>query len=105
MLYMIAAAWMFVALLATAAEATSPQGTLLGAFFTLLSYGLLPLGLVLYLAATPHRRRARLRSEQSDGGDHAPARAAEALAPVGEEALVAERAPVAAADACKAQGA
>jgi len=101
---MIAAAWMFVALLATAAEATSPQGTLLGAFFTLLFYGLLPLGLVLYLAATPHRRKARLRLEQGNCSDHAPARAAEALAPVGEEALVAEGAPVAAADAGEPQG-
>ena len=103
MLYMIAAAWMFVALLATAAEATSPQGTLLGAFFTLLLYGLLPLALVLYLAATPHRRRARLRSEQRDGGDHAAAGATEALATVGEEALIAERTPAAATDAGEAE--
>jgi len=102
---MIAAAWMFVVVLATAAEATSPQGGLLGALFTFLFYGLLPLGIVLYIALAPHRRRARQlseqRSAQSDGGDHAATGAVgsiDALAPVGKEALVAEGAPATTAD-------
>jgi hypothetical protein len=45
------------------AEATSSQGTLLGAFFTLLLYGLLPICLVLYFIGTPARRRQRLAQE------------------------------------------
>ena len=44
-------------------EAASPQGSLLGAFFTLLLYGALPLGLLLFIAGTPARRRMRHRAE------------------------------------------
>ncbi|MCH7343876.1 hypothetical protein LZ017_10845 [Pelomonas sp. CA6] len=82
-MYLVAIAWMYVVLMMAAAEAMSPQGTLLGAFFTLLLYGLLPLSIVLYLMGTPQRRRARRRAEQQalqdssaqpDHGDHAPAR-------------------------------
>ena len=40
-----------------------PQGSLLGAFFTLLLYGALPLGLLLFIAGTPARRRMRHRAE------------------------------------------
>ncbi|MEE8615301.1 MAG: hypothetical protein V3T11_08850 [Roseateles sp.] len=45
-MYLVAIAWAYIALMMAAAEATSPQGTLLGAFFTLLLYGVLPLGLL-----------------------------------------------------------
>lgn len=114
MLHLIAAAWLFVAVLAAAAEATSPTGTVIGAFFTLLLYGLLPLGIVLYLGATPHRRRARLAREasaaalqgtvQSDGGDHPPSGAATRLAAEGEEALrPADGAPMPSAGAGEAE--
>lgn len=61
-LHLIALAWLFVVVLMAAAEATSPQGSWLGAFFTLLLYGLLPLALLLYLGATP-MRRARQRAQ------------------------------------------
>ncbi|WP_394681821.1 hypothetical protein [uncultured Comamonas sp.] len=44
-------------------EAASPQGSLLGAIFTLLLYGALPLGLLLFIAGTPARRRMRHRAE------------------------------------------
>ena len=76
-MHIVAIAWMFVVVLMTLAEATSPQGTLLGAFFTLLLYGLLPLSIVLYLLGTPMRRRARRQAEaaasipQSDAGGEA----------------------------------
>ena len=76
-MHIVAIAWMFVVMLMTLAEATSPQGTLLGAFFTLLLYGLLPLSIVLYLLGTPMRRRARRQAEaaasipQSDAGGEA----------------------------------
>jgi membrane protein implicated in regulation of membrane protease activity len=77
-MHIVAIAWMFVVVLMSLAEATSPQGTLLGAFFTLLLYGLLPLSIVLYLLGTPMRRRARRQAEtaeasipQSDAGGKA----------------------------------
>ncbi|TDM06705.1 MAG: hypothetical protein C4K60_19620 [Ideonella sp. MAG2] len=62
-MYIVAIAWMFVVVLMAAAEATSPQGTLLGAFFTLLLYGVLPLGLLLYILGTPLRRQRRAEQE------------------------------------------
>jgi hypothetical protein len=63
-MYIVAIAWMFVVVLMAAAEAMS--GALLGAVGTLFLYGLLPLALVLYLLATPARRRARAQRE-ADG--------------------------------------
>ena len=57
-MYLIAIAWMYVVVMMALAEALSPQGTVLGAVFTLLLYGLLPLGIVMYLLGTPMRRRA-----------------------------------------------
>lgn len=71
-LHLIALAWLFVVLLMAAAEATSAQGSWLGALITLLLYGLLPLALVLYLAATP-MRRARQRAQASEADDAAAA--------------------------------
>ena len=62
-LHLVAIGWLYVVLMMTAAELLSPQGTVLGAFFTLLLYGLLPLALFLYIAATPIRKRARARRE------------------------------------------
>lgn len=76
-MYLVAMAWMFVVLCMAAAEAMSPVGSVLGAFFTLLLYGVLPLSIVLYVMGTPARRRAReaaRRREASappDGGSHA----------------------------------
>ena len=63
-MYIVAVAWIFVVLLMAVAEATSTQGTVLGAFFTLVLYGALPLSVVLYLMGTPARKRARRAAEQ-----------------------------------------
>lgn len=57
-MYLVAIAWMYVVLMMAAAEASSSTGTLLGAFVTLVLYGLLPLTIVMYLLNTPARRRA-----------------------------------------------
>lgn len=65
-MYIVAIAWLFVVLLMTAAEATSTQGSLLGALITLLLYGVMPLSIVLYVMGTPARRRARIRAEQAE---------------------------------------
>ena len=62
-MFLVAIAWMYVVLMVAVVEATSAQGTLLGALFTLLLYGLLPLGIVLYLIASPARRRRRRAQE------------------------------------------
>jgi membrane protein implicated in regulation of membrane protease activity len=78
-MHIVGFTWMFVVVLMALAEATSPQGTVLGAFFTLLLYGLVPIAIVLYLMGTPMRRRAAKRKEalesnvggQGDGGGHA----------------------------------
>lgn len=63
------------------AEATSPQGTVLGAVFTFLLYGALPLSIVMYLLRTPHRRRMRRAREEEEAraGEQEPQ--AEAAAP------------------------
>ena len=92
-MHIVAIAWMFVVVLMTLAEATSPQGTLLGAFFTLLLYGLLPLAIVLYVMGAPMRRRARRQAEAAAAADASAAQrnagsqaAGDAVAPEREEA-------------------
>ena len=49
-----------------AAEALSPQGTLFGAFITLMLYGVLPLGLLLYILGTPGLSDAERRAMLGD---------------------------------------
>jgi membrane protein implicated in regulation of membrane protease activity len=94
-MYLIAIAWMYVVVMMALAEALSAQGTVLGALFTLLLYGALPLSIVMYLLGTPMRRRARRAAEaealqpntgsgaQPDGSGHA---AGDAVAPERKEA-------------------
>jgi membrane protein implicated in regulation of membrane protease activity len=84
-LHIVAIAWVFVVVLVALVEAVSPQGSVLGALFTLVGWGLLPLAVVLYILGTPARRRARQRAEsaaQPDGRGHA---AGDAVAPEREE--------------------
>ena len=95
-MHLVALAWMYVVLMMALVEALSSQGTLLGAFFTVLPYGILPLAIVLYLLGTPMRRRARRADEraalaarqaaasaaQPDQGGHA---AGDAVAPERKE--------------------
>ena len=58
-MHIVALAWMFVVVLMALAEATSTQGTVLGALFTFLLYGVMPLAIVLYVMGAPARGRAR----------------------------------------------
>ena len=77
MLPVVAVAWIYVVLMAALVEWLSPGGSGLGALFTVLGWGVLPLALVLYIFGTPARRRARREREaaasaQPDRGGHAP---------------------------------
>ena len=94
-MYIVPIAWLYVTLMMAAAEASSPNGTVLGALITLLLYGLLPMGIVIYVMGTPARRRAIRAREAAeleaaraasghapDAGGHA---AADAVAPVRKE--------------------
>ena len=91
-------AWLYVTLLMGLAEATAPNGTVLGGIATFVLYGVMPAALVGYILATPARKRA-LRARQAaelaaretvsgepDAGGHAPAAAeADGVAPVRKE--------------------
>lgn len=56
-MYIVPIAWIYVALMMSVAEATNSNGTVLGAIFTFILYGLLPVGIVLYIMGTPGRKR------------------------------------------------
>lgn len=91
-MYLVAIAWMYVVMTMSVAEAISPAGTLLGAAFTFLLYGALPLSIVLYVLGAPGRRRRRAAQAaaaraassaiEPDGRRHAPG---DAVAPEREE--------------------
>jgi len=100
-MYIIPIAWLYVALMMSVAEATNTTGTVLGAIFTFILYGLLPTALMVYFMGTPGRKRkiraqeiaereaaiaahaaAAAASAQPDRGGEAPA---DPVAPVGKE--------------------
>ncbi len=64
-MYLIAIAWMYVVVMMTVVEATSPNGTVVGAIVTFFLYGALPLSIVLYILRSPGRKRARRLAEAS----------------------------------------
>ena len=77
-------AWLYVALMMALAEATHSQGTVLGAIFTFLLFGVGPVALVAYIMGAPGRRKLRQRQEadaikqaqldpQANAGDQTPA--------------------------------
>lgn len=70
-MYLVPIAWIYVTLMMALAEATSSQGTVLGAIITFMLYGLLPIALVMYLLGTPARRRAQRAREQAQDASRA----------------------------------
>lgn len=68
----VSIAWLYVTLMMALAEATNPQGSVLGAVITFVFYGLAPLALVLYLMGAPARRKA-LRAAEASAQAHAQA--------------------------------
>ncbi|MDD2608368.1 MAG: hypothetical protein PHX60_01570 [Giesbergeria sp.] len=104
-MYLVVIAWLYVTVMMALAEATSSTGSVLGAVFTFLLYGVLPLSIVVYILGTPGRKRA-LRAQQMaeqedtavtasasssglatpDASGHAPAATpADSIAPVRKE--------------------
>jgi membrane protein implicated in regulation of membrane protease activity len=65
-MYLVLIAWIYVAFMMAIAEATSPVGSLLGAAFTFLLYGVLPMSVVGYIMGTPARRRAIKAKEATE---------------------------------------
>ncbi|CAN5593998.1 hypothetical protein BH11PSE7_BH11PSE7_15660 [soil metagenome] len=65
-MYLVVIAWMYVVVMMSVAEATSTNGTLLGAIVTFLLYGVGPVGLVVYLMGSPFRRKAIKVKEATD---------------------------------------
>ncbi|MFM7330576.1 MAG: hypothetical protein ACKO1L_02770 [Brachymonas sp.] len=57
---------MYVVVMMSVAEATAPNGTLLGAVVTFFLYGVLPCVILMYLMGTPMRRRAIRAKEQAE---------------------------------------
>ena len=107
-MYLVIIAWLYVTLMMALAEATSSTGSVLGAIVTFVLYGLLPMGILVYILGTPGRRRAikareaaeqaawdaqqaelaaaRQASDAPDAGGEAPAAAQDGVvAPVRKE--------------------
>jgi predicted membrane channel-forming protein YqfA (hemolysin III family) len=93
-IFLVIIGWLYVALMAAVAEATSPAGSVVGAIFTFVLYGAGPVALVAYILATPARKRAIRAREQAEqvapaAGSAAPDGSGEAAAgavpPVREE--------------------
>lgn len=64
-MHLVIIAWLYVALMMAVAEATNTTGTVLGAIFTFLLYGVLPVAIIVYIMRTPARRRARQAGAQA----------------------------------------
>jgi hypothetical protein len=62
---LFAIGWFYVVLMVAVVEATSPQGTVMGAVFTLLFYGVLPASIGLYIMGSAARRRAQQSSQEA----------------------------------------
>lgn len=86
-MHLVAIGWIYVAAMMAIVEATSSNGTVLGALITFVFYGAVPVGIVMYLLGTPARRRAQRAAQAAaeadaeraesarhdpDGGGHAP---------------------------------
>jgi mannose/fructose/N-acetylgalactosamine-specific phosphotransferase system component IID len=63
-MYIVAIAWIYVALMMGVAEATNTNGTVLGGIVTFILYGILPTGIIIYIMDAPRRKRVRLARER-----------------------------------------
>ncbi len=65
-MYLVAIAWIYVALMMAVAEATNTNGTVIGAIVTFVLYGVVPVSIVMYLLGTPSRNKARKAQERAE---------------------------------------
>jgi hypothetical protein len=91
-MYIVAIAWMYVALMMAVAEATNTNGTVLGAIVTFILYGVAPVSLVVYLMRSPGRKRAIKDKEAQEAQQRQP----NSLAPDSFNPDTASHAPAAA---------
>lgn len=91
-MYILAIGWLYVVLMASLVEATAVNGSIPGAIVTFVCYGLMPVGLLVYILGRPARRRrreqqdAKAASMAPDAGSHATGAAEPgSVAPVGKE--------------------
>lgn len=80
-MYLIVIAWCYVTAMMAVAEAASPQGSILGAAITFALYGLLPMGLLVYILGTPERKRQLRRRQAAAQHAYEQAQAAQSTAP------------------------
>jgi len=78
--YLIVIGWMYVVLMMSVAEATNTTGTVLGGIVTFFLYGILPVGIVVYVMRAPQRRRAIKAREAAEDAARAAASAPDARA-------------------------
>ena len=94
-MYILAIGWLYVVLMASLVEATAVNGSIPGAIVTFVCYGLMPVGLLLYILGRPARRQRREQQHPAapdqasvppDAGGHATGAAkADSIAPVRKE--------------------
>ncbi|OGA63401.1 MAG: hypothetical protein A2710_13350 [Burkholderiales bacterium RIFCSPHIGHO2_01_FULL_64_960] len=85
-MYLIVIAWTYVTLMMAVAEATSPNGTVLGAVITFALYGMLPMGILVYILGTPSRKRAIKAREAAEQAAYDAEQAAAAATATGSAA-------------------
>jgi hypothetical protein len=69
-MYIVAIAWIYVALMMAVVEATNTTGTVIGAIVTFILYGVAPVSLVVYLMRSPGRKRAIKEKEALEAALH-----------------------------------
>ena len=92
-MYIVAIAWLYVALMMAVAEATNSNGTVLGAIVTFTFYGVAPVALLMYIMGTPARKKAMRARDQAER-EAARAAAASGEPDAGGEAAADAVAPV-----------
>ena len=63
-MYIVAIAWIYVALMMSVAEAANTNGTVLGGIVTFIVYGILPTAVIIYIMDAPRRKRVKLTLER-----------------------------------------
>lgn len=80
-MYLIVIAWFYVTLMMALAEAFGPQGSVLGAIVTFSLYGLLPMGIIIYIFGTPERKRKLKAQREAEQRAYDAAQAAASALP------------------------